>query len=420
MARRIKNSKIDTRNARIKLAASSNPYWVRIEKNAHLGYRKGKKGGYWVARMRVGTGFKMHTIGAADDTADADNVTVFDYFQAQVCARTWLLEAAKAEKGIVSENETVSEALNEYIAYLETHKKSAKFTRYYIDSQILPVLGNIRLKDLTYNQISKWHLGLAAPSVVSTKRGAPKNTEEGEKIRKGKSSANRVLTILKASLNMAYHKGKVSTDTAWRRVKPFKNVDSPKIRFLSIAESGRLVNACEAEFRTLVQAGLLTGCRYGELTKLRVRDFDVDAESIFISESKNGKPRHISLDNQGLKLFRRLALGKTNEAYFFTKADGEQWGKSHQVRRIKEACQRANISPPINFHILRHTYASLMVQRDQPLPVIAALLGHSDTRVCERHYAHLSPKYIRDAVRKRFPDLGIVEDDNIEHFQKKQ
>jgi integrase len=73
----------------------------------------------------------------------------------------------------------------------------------------------------------------------------------------------------------------------------------------------------------------------------------------------------------------------------------------------------ANTDPPINFHGLRHTYASRLAMRGVPLAVIAAQLGHSDTRMVEKHYGHLAPNYVADTVRTAFGRLGIVEASNI-------
>ena len=41
--------------------------------------------------------------------------------------------------------------------------------------------------------------------------------------------------------------------------------------------------------------------------------------------------------------------------------------------------------------------------------VIAAQLGHSDTRMTEKHYAHLSPNYVAETVRAALPALGILD-----------
>ena len=48
-----------------------------------------------------------------------------------------------------------------------------------------------------------------------------------------------------------------------------------------------------------------------------------------------------------------------------------------------------------------------------PLPVIAKQLGHADTRMTEKHYAHLAPNYVADTIRAHFPDMGIVQKDNV-------
>ena len=69
-----------------------------------------------------------------------------------------------------------------------------------------------------------------------------------------------------------------------------------------------------------------------------------------------------------------------------------------------------SISPAIGFHILRHTYASMLAMRGTTLQVIAKQLGHSDTRTCERHYAHLCPSYVADIVRQNLPEFGVNDD----------
>ena len=50
--------------------------------------------------------------------------------------------------------------------------------------------------------------------------------------------------MLKAALNRAFHTDRVSSDMAWRKVKPFKRVDEAVVRYLTAAEARRLVKAC--------------------------------------------------------------------------------------------------------------------------------------------------------------------------------
>src|SRR5215475_3614079 len=128
--------------------------------------------------------------------------------------------------------------------------------------------------------------------------------------RRRKSSANRVLTNLKAAFNLAFRDGKFPSDREWRRVKPFKNADVPRIRYLTVAEAMRLINACDPEFRVLVQAALATGARYGELANLQVQDFNSDAGTLDIRHSKSGKARHLVLTEEGIDLFTGIAAGR--------------------------------------------------------------------------------------------------------------
>jgi integrase len=226
-------------------------------------------------------------------------------------------------------------------------------------------------------------------------------------------SANRVLSYFKAALNRAWRRGKVSSDAVWRRVEPFENVDRPRLRYLTVAEAARLVNAASPGFRPLLQAALCTGARYSELTELRASDFNPDSGTVHVRTSKSGKGRHIVLDEEGVSLFKAWSAGKPGNALLFTHGDGSPWNKSHQGLPMIQACDRAKIKPRISFHGLRHTWASLAVMAGVPLMIVARNLGHSDTRMCEKHYSHLAPDYIKEAIRKGAPKFGFKVDSNV-------
>jgi len=185
------------------------------------------------------------------------------------------------------------------------------------------------------------------------------------------------------------------------------------VRYLSDAEAKRLANACGDEFRPLVQAALLTGCRYGELTTLQARDYNADSGTLAIRTSKSGKPRHVVLTDEGQRFFAQATAGKDGTAPVFARKNGGAWGKSHQQKPLTAACKAAKIKPAVRFHDLRHTHGSALAMKGVPMAVIAAQLGHSDTRMTERHYAHLSPSYVAETIRASFPDLGIVPKSNV-------
>ena len=51
--------------------------------------------------------------------------------------------------------------------------------------------------------------------------------------------------------------------------------------------------------------------------------------------------------------------------------------------------------------------------RGVPPPVVASQLGHSDSRMVEKHYGHLSESYVANAIRSAFGTIGIVGQDNL-------
>lgn len=426
MARTVRNAKLDTRTSRLKLTTRRAPYWTVLSKGAALGYRKGAKGGTWIARFLDDAGtHRYHALGAADDAMDADGSLCLSYAEAQRDADKWFRIAANGfqDDAPHSGPYTVKDAMADYLAaYKRKGGKSLERTKSAIDVHIDPALGSVPVSKLTKRRIEQWLDALAnSAPLLRTAPGTPqkhrKADDSPEGIRRRKSTANRILTVLKAALNYVYADGKVSSDEAWRNVKAFREVDAARVRYLNDEESRRLVNACTPDFRPMVQAALLTGCRYGEITALKVTDYNADAGTLHIRISKSGKPRHVVLTDEGRGFFDTATAGKNGSAPIFTRPDGEAWGRSHQQRPFKAACKVAKVDP-LTFHELRHSYASRLVMNGAPLAVIAAQLGHSDTRMVEKHYGHLCPNYIADTVRAAFGSLGVVEKTNVQPMRK--
>ena len=415
MARSVRNSKIDTRSARARLTARRNPYWSSISPGFAVGYRKGAKWGVWAAKY-VRSDFRRETtIGPADDAVDADGETVFDYRQAQDRARAWretvILEADGVEVGI--EGYTVNQALDAYVIdYKARGGRDVKNIESRADLHIRPALGKVEAAKLTAARIRDWHRTLASsPARIRAKRGseaayrAPAGDDEAK--RRRQVTANRTLSVLKAALNHAFQDGKVRTDAAWRRVRSFKAAEQARVRYLTVAECKRLINACPAGFRELVQGALLTGCRYGELCALNVGDFDPDAGTVHIRQSKTDRARHIPLSEQGAEFFAAHTAGRKATEPMFPFKDAQRWSHGMQVPRLNVACGTAKIEPPASFHVLRHSYASLYLMGGAPLAVVAEALGHTSTRMVERHYGHLSRAYVTKSLNDAAPDFGI-------------
>jgi integrase len=339
---------------------------------------------------------------------------VLDFWQAQVKAREQMVQHAHQGS---AQGGTVASAFDDYLRFLEHNRKSIEDTRYRTNAHILPKLGHIELAALSADAIRKWLVDLANSAPRTRTRAGIEQKHVAvvgaEAKRRRRASANRTLSILKAGLNRAWRDGKIASNAEWARVEPFRSVGAARVRYLSIAEAQRLLNACDPDFRDLVQAALQTGCRYGELAALQVHDFNSDAGTLAIRQSKTGKARHVVLTDEGAALFRQLCAGRSGGETVLRRADGQPWRKSNQCILMTQSCRRAKIEPAIGFHALRHTWASLAVMNGVPLMVVARNLGHSTTRMVESHYGHLAQSYIADAIRAGAPRFGFRPDAKV-------
>jgi len=443
--------KLDTPTGRAKVPSDPEPYWCHLAPGLALGYHKPKKGaGTWRVRVYLPASKKLarEVLGVADDMGKdaADGERVLTYKEAQDKARKRadeILDGVKREAGgevLPKGLMTVDDALDFYFADCERRGvKGLSSDRQRAAAWIRPELGTVGVDTLSRERIESWMAWVAnAPKRVRTpapgahvptprKFKVPRKTKEKpappsptpDDFRKRKDSANRVLTTLKAALNFALDRNRVRcTGAAWRKVKPFENVSKARVRFLSREEQVRLINACKGGFQDLVKAALLTGARYGELARILVLDFNAQAGTVFVNESKSGKARHIVLGDEGVALFTELTAGRGASEHVFVRGDsvmrrtrdelGNLWGHSDQRREMGLACKAAGLDRLV-FHELRHSYASGLVNSGVPLAFVAAQLGHASTVMVERHYGHLAPSALAESIRKLQPKLGLPE-----------
>ena len=406
MAGDIKHARLDSRARRSRLKKGRQPHWTAlVPRRVHLGYQRWPEDreGRWILRQYLSGKYTSMALGRADDAERADGELILSFEQASAAARA----AVNVPRRI--SRLTVAQAME---AYTEAKRAAGQPVRDLISRtrvHIVPVLGAVVVEDLTAERLRRWLATMAAaPAQSRPKDGKPKYKaapvgDEAKRARR--ASANRVLTMLKAALNHAFDEGHVSNRDAWgRRFKTFDNVGAARVRFLSIAESQRLINACDADFRPLVVAALLTGARYGELSRLQVADYHPDTGTLAIQRSKTGRPRNIILSDEAAAFLSQHCAGR--DGIMFARANGTPWPSDQQQRPMREACARAKLHG-VSFHILRHTWASLAAMNGVPMTIIAANLGHSGTRTTERHYAHLGDDHVREILKRGAPRFGL-------------
>jgi integrase len=426
MARIRKSANLGSREARSALRTRQEPYWHRIEKGLFLGYRKSKAGGQWIERRYRAAAapgqsrYAEKALGVADDHREADGKEVFDFGQAQ---REILDSAHEQALEASGQRYTVGDAVRDYLDWLQRHRKSAEATEVMLNAYVLSSsIAEKRLADLTAADFTTWltwalkrrrktrRKDAEAPaSAASTETKA----EAADRDRRRRATLNRVINGLKACLNHAVGSGKPANPGAWARLKKFRSADSARLRWLTVDEAKRLQNAAAPHLRSLVAAGLNTGCRAGELLALRAGDFDPRSKTLLIADSKSGKPRRVPLTDDGVTVFEQLTAGRPEDDPLFLRADGSPWYRVALVRAMRAACAAAKVRPAATFHTLRHTYASHLVQAGVPLIFVAETLGHSDARMVTKHYGHLAPSHVADAIRAALPKFGPTVSGNV-------
>ena len=149
---------------------------------------------------------------------------------------------------------TVADALEAYFADREQRgSKGLAKDRAAARARVLPQLGPVELAKLTTKRIRDWQSSLAtapkltrAPRIAKDRKSRAVDMKDVDAVRARRATANRTLTVLKAALNHAFHEGRIGADDAWRKVKPFREADTPVVHFLSDDECRRIVNGSEA------------------------------------------------------------------------------------------------------------------------------------------------------------------------------
>jgi integrase len=424
MPRTSRHVPLTFKSVRSKLPIERDPHWHMVAVGQHLGYRKiAENQGTWIARYYVPEkGRRFKALGTADDTAPANGTHVLSFQQALDGALAWFSELAKADAaGVQIGPYLVADAAHDWIQAWTGSEAGKRNAEGNLKNHILPVLGHIELVKLKRQKAQEWlqslivkppvrygqHLAVAAakklpPSRRTTVKFDPNDPETR---RKRMDTANRIFNDLSALCTLAYENSKVQSKAAWETVKRFEDVGLAKNEYLTLVEAKRFIEACPQDFRDLVRAALIIGARYMDLARLTVAAYDPQIKAISLVQGKTRKLKHIFLTDEEATFIEHMATGKRGNALLFTQADGTPWVKGSQQSRMANALKAAGINRHVRFHDLRHTFGTLLAMNGTSIQLIADQLGHSGTRIAEKHYAHYSPAYIASTVRANKPKI---------------
>ena len=194
------------------------------------------------------------------------------------------------------------------------------------------------------------------------------------------ATINRSLGALKKALSLAWQKRLIPENYGQRIHRLPEN--NERHNYLTIEQVGALANQCSKDVRAAVWIALLTGCRRGEILKLKPEDICEDRLRIASGNTKTLRERMIPIVPALRPWLAHVPLAIT--------VDGLKNG-------FVRAARRAGINA--HFHDLRHSCASLLINMGTPLEVIRDILGHTSVKTTER-YAHLLIDRQAEALHK--------------------
>lgn len=399
--------RLSTREQRKKLQRPAgpgsriDPFWVEHGRGISIGYRPATEpgiAGRWLIREFKRGRYVKRSVGLADDVVPADGVTVFSWGDVQRIA-------SGADRPTVTRpgRYTVQRAYDDYCAARKSPLDVRERTSW--ERFIAPSLGSRDIADLTSQELARW---LQAQAGARGKRGQTKERgDEKDALRRARYTANRRWTLLRAVLNHAFQSDAVPSDAAWRKVKPFRNVDRPRTVTATLEQCRALLDKLQGPLLALAQAALFTGLRLGELTSLRVEDIDLGGSRLRVRHGKGERERFVPLNAEARAFFAERIEDKPPEALAVPPVQSDSVANRVAVSRgMKAASMAAGIRPALTFHDLRRTWGSLMLNAGAPLEVVQQVLGHADMRMTRRVYAHLLDKTVEQAVQKHLPSFA--------------
>lgn len=281
--------------------------------------------------------------------------------------------------------------------------QTAKVLKGYLNSRIIPSLGNIKLAKLT---------SLHMQNYVNSLR------DEGLK----RGTIEKIIKIIRNSLEHAIDLELITKNVAAKTKLPKSDKEELTVwneqevqLFLKVAQ--------ESRYSVAFHMALVTGMRQGELLGLRWKDVDLEKGHLTISQTLSHDGKTFLLGGKTKSSLRKILLPastiaklKKHRAVVLKEklSQGEEYHDNDLVmctpsgtpinpanvrRSLNDLIKKAAV-PKIRFHDLRHTHATLLLAKGVNVKVISERLGHSNIKITLDTYSHVLPTMQEDAVNK--------------------
>ncbi len=267
---------------------------------------------------------------------------------------------------------------------------------------ILPTFGPHPLAEITVADVETWWAGL-----------------------RGKGFSHKHLANLRCVLGGIFRRAVVSGFISRNPVDAIngklgrEDREVRQVEWLTEGELSRFLEVAaqrEPRHYPLLLTLVSTGLRVGEALAVQVGDLDLDRGKIHVRRSvrkyrvgspKSGKARTVDVPDSTVEVLKgwvnliraEAAVRGQEPQWVFPSANGGIPHDRPARRALHRVLRMAGISRRVRLHDLRHTYASLALQRGVPLLVVSRQLGHASIAITADVYGHLAPEATREAAR---------------------
>jgi len=210
-------------------------------------------------------------------------------------------------------------------------------------------------------------------------------------LHRGKSTAQQ--DILVSSLKFFFERIHNHTLSNKHVLRPRKGFHLPD--FFTLSEISAMLNTTDnLKHKLLIAIGYTAGLRRSEIRNLRLRDVDLKRNLLFIKDSKGKRDRY-TLFSQHLHEWLKTYLDQAKpKVYLFEGSrPGTQYSTTSMALILKKMARSAGIQRKVHMHMLRHSFATHLLEEGRDIRYVQELLGHQSIKTTER-YTHI----INDAL----------------------
>ena len=305
-----------------------------------------------------------------------------------------LAEAKKFMSNLYVENDpkpksrgksiSISKFSNEYLDYIKNTKSNNYIRSVALSFKMLiEHIGDVKLKDVDFRTIDKF----ITFTFIRTNHGA---------------------SLYYRTLKAAFSKAVQWNYMEENYLKKIKSPKPPKTypHFITEEELNLIIaNTTDLFLKDMFCTAFYTGMRLGELINMKWTWINFDKRYLtvkcadgFVSKSKKERIIPVTTKINSILVNRHSYSSNPETGFVFTKIQDIKLHEDYVSKRFKKAVKLAGLRNEIHFHSLRHSFASLLVQKGISLYVVKELLGHDDITTT-MIYSHLQPQNLRDAIK---------------------